>query len=207
MVAMACLLAAAGCGYFKPAQPEAPLPGSSIIPNYRQPDSTLETIARAIADKGRSNGQSAYSGAFADTALDGREFHAFFDPATLNRLAGLGITPPADWTHTDETSFYARFVTLSSVPQGSDYLFVWAKDPAPGGDDYQSDTATLYREYHAYAILQNNETLTFARGFAALYLVRESSKWVIVRWEDREASDANLSAGEESMGQRRLEQP
>jgi hypothetical protein len=197
--------AAAGCGYFKPTQPEAPKPGSAIIPNYRQPDSTLETIARAIAAK--ASGQSAYGGAFADSALDGREFHAFFDLQTLNRLAQSGITPPEDWTHSDELSFFARFVTLSSVPEGSDYLFVWAKDPIPGGDDYQSETATLYREYHAYAILQDNETLTFARGFAALYFVRANSKWVIVRWQDREANDANLAAGEECMGQRRLEQP
>jgi hypothetical protein len=198
---------AAGCGYFKPAQPETPEPGSAIIPNYGQPDNTLETIAKAIADKGRSNGQSAYTGAFADTALDGREFHAFFDAQTLNYLAQFGITPPADWTHKDEHDFYARFVTLTSVPQGSDYLFVWTKDPSPGGDDIQSDRATLYREYHAYAILQDNVTLTFARGFATLYLVRASSKWLIVRWEDHQASDANLSAGEECMGQRRLEQP
>ncbi len=195
--------ALSGCGYFRPASPEAPRPGTSVVPNYSQPDSTLGTVARAIADKGRSNGQSAYSGAFGDTTVDGREFHAFFDPQTVNHMAQLGITPPPDWDHAHEDNFYSRFVTLSSVPAGATYLFQWSKDVTTE-DDYQSDTATLYREYRAIAILQGGETQIFARGFAALVFVRASSKWVIVRWQDREATDANRDAGELSMGERRL---
>ena len=201
---LAALTVAPGCDYFKPATPETPQAGTSVVPNYNQPDSTLDTVARAIADKGRSNGQSAYAGAFADTTVDAREFHAFFDTQTLARMAALGITPPLDWDHAHEANFYPRLVTLSSVPAGATYLFQWSKDET-AEDDYQADTATLYREYRAIAILQGGQTQIFARGFAALTLVHASSKWVIVRWQDREAADANRDAGEESLGQRRLE--
>jgi len=193
----------AGCGYFRPTAPETSKLGSGIIPNYRQPDSTLATLARGIENKGR--GLSAYIGGFADSTNDGREFHAFFDPATVNRMQQRGISPPDDWNRAhEEQDFYPRFVTLSTVPAEAEYLMTWAKDPTPGEDDYGSDTATLYREYRVYGIL-NGETQNIARGFASLYFINVSSKWLLVRWDDREATNADLASGELCWGQRRLE--
>ena len=199
------IVACGGCDYFRPAVPETSTLGSGIIPNYRQPDSTLTTLARGIQDKGRTNGLAAYIGGFADSTNDGREFHAFFDPATVNRMQQRGISPPDDWNRGhEEQDFYPRFVTLSTVPAEAEYLVTWIKDPTPGEDDYGSETATLYREYRVYGIL-GGETQHIARGFASLYFVKVSSKWLLVRWDDREATNADLASGELCWGQRRLE--
>jgi hypothetical protein len=69
-------------------------------------------LDRAIEDKGRSNGLSAYTSAFADTSTELRGFHAFFDPATINRMQGLGVSIPADWELTREAQFYSKLVTV-----------------------------------------------------------------------------------------------
>ena len=193
-----------GCDYFRPGKPELSKVGSVIVPNYRQEDSTLAYLARGIEDKGRTNGLSVYIGGFADTTNDGREFHAFFDAQTVTRMQQRGVTN-FDWDRgREEQDFYPKFVTLSTVPPEAEYLVTWTKDPQPGEDDYGSDTALLYREYWVYAIF-GGQTQTIAHGFARLYFIKVSSKWVIVRWDDREADNADLAAGEICLGQRRVE--
>jgi hypothetical protein len=196
-----------GCEWFRPADPEPPAPGDSIVPDYSDPNSVLETIALAVANKGRANGQAAYAGAFADTAVDARGFHAFFDPQTVNRMEQRGVVVPADWDHDDEESFYSRLVTLPAVPANSTYLMKWEEDVSQDEDDIQPETARLYRRYTIEAISDEGaEVLTVSLGLVTLDLVKLSStRWAIVSWRDREAHGANLEAGEVSMGQRRLE--
>ena len=203
VLAMA-LLGVAGCGYFRPANPEKPAVGTSISTNYRNPDSTLETLAHGIADKGASNGLAAYIGGFADSTSSGREFHAFFDAVTVNRLQQIGVVIPADWDRGREEEFYARFVTLSAAPSSADYIFQWIKDETLGEDDYASDPVVLHREYRVFASL-GGESQYIAHGFATLYLAKLGSQFLLVRWDDREAPGANLAAGEVCFGQRRLE--
>lgn len=194
----------AGCDLFKPADPEPPS-GSVVIPVYTSPSRVLVTVAQALEDKARSNGQSAYVGSFADSAADGVGFHAFFDPLTVVRMAGQGVVAPDDWDLDDEDPFYSRFVTLGAVPASSQYLVQWAIDPTPGSDDSTADAATLHREYTVFAI-QGTDAVTIARGLVTLTFARVSTnRWAITRWQDREAPGANIGTGEVCFGQRRLE--
>src|SRR5439155_1066918 len=55
------------------------------------------------------------------------------------------------------------------------------------------------------SVFFGGQTQTIAHGFARLYFIKVSSKWVIVRWDDREADNADLAAGEICLGQRRVE--
>src|SRR5439155_3165329 len=112
VVAAGLAAGAAGCDYFRPGKPELSKVGSAIVPNYRQEDSTLAYLARGIEDKGRTNGLSVYIGGFADTTNDGREFHAFFDAQTVNRMQQRGVTN-LDWDRgRDEQDFYPKLVIL-----------------------------------------------------------------------------------------------
>ena len=79
------------CNLFQPARPEPPT-GSAITPDYTDPYNVLNTMTQAIEDKARRNGQTAYIRAFADSGLDGRAFHAFFDPASVAR-SGRPVPP------------------------------------------------------------------------------------------------------------------
>jgi hypothetical protein len=198
-----------GCEWFRPDDPEAPQGGgAAIVPNYAEPDSVLETMARAIENKGRSNGQAAYIGAFADTTADvTRGFHAFFDPQTVNRMEQRGIVIPDDWDHDDEEAFYSRLVTLPSVPANSAFVLQWSEDVSQGEDEIAAETARLYRKYTITAITaEGADLITVALGLATLDLVKLSTtRWAIVTWQDREWPGANLENGEISFGQRRLE--
>jgi hypothetical protein len=201
---MGALTALSGCGYFRPADPEPPS-GTIVLANYQEPDSVLATIVRAIADKGRSNGQAAYINGFADTTADPRGYHAFFDPATVQRMEQQGVVVPPDWDRIQEDLFYSRFVRLPSVPANAEFIFRWLPDPTQGEDEFGTETATLHREYQGFAITGSDQQ-TIAEGFVTLDFVKFSTtRWGIVRWQDREAVGANISAGEVSMGQRRLE--
>lgn len=199
LAGVAAFTLASGCKYFEPAQPEAPS-APSIFPNYTSPDSTLESMAKGIQDKGRTNGQSVYVGALSDS------FQAFFDPLTVERMGQQGVVPPDRWLKPDEDVFYGRFIQLRTVPATAQYVMRWAKDQTQGEDVFESTTAVLHREYHVYAILNDADEAVIARGFATLYFVSESaSHWALVRWQDREASDAQIDKGEICFGQRRLE--
>lgn len=194
------LLAGAGCDYFKPADPEAPSPTSVIIPNYSQPENTLETLAKGIEDKGRTNGLSAYAGGLAE------DFKAGFDAQTVNRMEQQGVVVPDEWNLSREEAFYSKFVTLSTVALNSEYSFRWIRDETQGEDVNEAELAILHKEYQVFAIRQNGETVYIANGFATLHFSKVSAnRWAITRWEDRERNDADIGQGEVSMGQRRLE--
>ena len=190
----------AGCDYFKPADPEAPSASAVIIPNYSVPEKTLETLARGIQDKGRTNGLAAYTGGLADG------FEAVFDPQTINRMEQSGVMVPEDWNLSREESFYSKFVTLSTVPLNSEYSFRWVRDQTQGEDVNEAELAILHKEYQVFAIQQGGESQYIARGFATLHFSKVSAdRWAITKWDDREKNDAHPEQGEVSMGQRRLE--
>lgn len=201
--------AVAGCEWFRPDDPETS-DGDVIVPNYAQPDSVLETMAQAIANKGATNGQSAYIGAFADSSVDARGFHAFFDPQTINRLEQSGTVIPDDWGYGDESNFYLRLIRVPEVPPNSDYIMQWLPDPTQGLDEIDAERAILYRQYRLFAVPKEGELqgefLPVARGLVTLEMVALSTtRWGIVRWQDREWPGADRENGEISMGERRLE--
>ncbi len=190
------------CNLFEPATPEPPS-GSAITPDYTEPDNVLETIAKAVEDKAQRNGQTVYIRAFGDTTLDGRGFHAFFDPASVVRS---GRTVPDDWDTAREGNFYAKFVALPLVSTAA-YEMSWDPDPDAQNDviDEAAGTALLHRMYQVTALLETEE-IVIAYGFADLYLVRVTSdRWVIVRWDDREGPDPMPNPEAITLGQRRLE--
>ncbi len=194
------LTAVAGCDYFKPADPEAPSPASVIIPNYNEPEKTLETLAKGIQDKGRTNGLSAYTGGLAET------FTAEFDAQTVNRMEQRGVVVPEEWNLGREESFYSKFVTLSTVALNSEYSFRWIRDQTQGEDVNEAELAILHKEYQVFAIRQDGESEYIARGYATLHFSKVSAnRWAITQWEDRELNGAKIDQGEVSMGQRRLE--
>lgn len=202
--ALWCATTALRCNFFQPATPEPPT-GEAITPNYSDPDATLGTMKQAIEDKGRRNGQTVYLRAFADTTVDRRGFHAFFDPVSVARA---NRTPPDDWDVPEEGNFYNKFATLP-VGASSSYLMEWGTEPYPGAPDDEEDpaagTAVLRRHYEVTAALESGDGLLIAHGNADLYFVRLSSdRWAIVRWDDHE-DDPMPNPEALSFGQRRLE--
>ena len=192
-----------GCGYFRPADPEPPS-GDILIPNYETPEDVLETLALAISYK--ATGLTAYIGGFADTLTDPRAYHAFFDPATLQKAIQNNWPIYDDWNRVREEEFYGRLVKPEGVPTNSEFYLEWSPDPTQGEDEPGTDRQVLHREYLMFATLTSGDDVTIAQGFATLEFVRVSpSRWVIVRWQDREDPTAVVSEGEVSMGYRRLD--
>ncbi|HTO90242.1 MAG TPA: hypothetical protein VMJ70_03855 [Candidatus Sulfotelmatobacter sp.] len=203
MLLLGTALLGAGCGLFKPASPQLPS-GSALIGRYTDPDTTLATMALAIADKATTNGQSVYMHGYADSTVDGVDYHAFFDPATVARFTSGGHAPPdLNWGVRYEQNFYVKFAQL--LP-GASYEFVWQADPSAPEDDRQPTTALLHRKYLALGVLAGSDSaVVLSRGYTDLAFAKLNGDWKIVRWQDREDPAANINAGELSFGQRRLE--
>lgn len=183
-------LLGAGCDSFRPADPEPPPVGTGFVPDYSQPDSTLATIAKAIADKGVTIGSVAYAGAFAESLGAGAiaGFHHLFWPEDVASFQGAGGTPPSDWGYALEQTFHSRFIRL----RPDSYRLEWVPDP-PNPDDVSADEATIHRHYRVTThSFQGTQTSVLAVGFADLRLIRFSDgAWRIVRWDDRRDSAAD----------------
>lgn len=192
--------AVGACHLFRPAVPEQGGVGGSVPTDYRDPDSTLKTLALALEDKGRRNGLSAYLAGLADSATDGRAFRAFFDPAVLARFQA-GQIPPV-WDATYERNFYNNFTTFRT----GEYGVHWFPDD-PNPDQIETDRATLHRRLEIYERTDSGDSLLISVGFADLDFIR-STRWVITRWQDRvdPTRGANpRNPDEVSYGFRRLE--
>jgi hypothetical protein len=189
-----CVLGASlsSCDYFKPAQPEAPSDKLTFVPNYSAPDSTLETIARSIADKGITIGGVAYSNAFADSSAAGAvaAYHQFFDPVDVVNWQSVTQRPAPDWGFDLEQTFYRSFVRL----RGDHYVCTWTPD-APNPDAIGANSATVHRHYVIVSqTAEGTQTGFLAIGYADLYMVRfPDGAWRIVLWNDRRDPAANSS--------------
>jgi len=192
-------LTGGGCNLFEPAQPEPPT-GQAIIPDYSDPDRTLDMIAQAVRDKAGTNGSSVYMGAFADSTSPATPaYHHFFWPTDV---IDTGITPPADWTRVHEETFYSKLVNL----RGDQYQLIWEPDPASGSDDIGARTAVIHRHYRLISETDDGTpTGTMAFGFADLTLVKGTdANWRITLWSDRVDPTADVGLEEVSLGRRRL---
>jgi len=197
-----------GCtDLFRPAKPEAPSPttgGEEITPDYSQPSSGLETIAKGIAAKAR--GQTAYIGAFADSTRDRYPFYADFDPEVVRRIESSGGTVPV-WNLAREKFFYPAFMQVRT----QNYVMRWTGNEAAGDDDFDPVTgdSTLHRRYEVFAVSDDGNTLsTIAVGLADLRFKHVSaSRWAIVRWQDYVDPAIGINPGDPdqiTLGERRL---
>jgi hypothetical protein len=175
----------AGCELFKPATPEPP-PPDPVETNYTSPASVLETVRDAIEAKNRVNAAKAYEDAFGDpipttSGGDGRGYWAFVEE---NVLATFNPRPVSPRNFEQELQFYSRLVTVREEA----YQMTWVQDPIhvdqPGDDD-----RILHRVYTIRAVPPSGASIDVARGIADLYLHRVSTRWVIVRWDDRRDPD------------------
>ena len=174
-----------GCtGLFRPAKPEAPSAttgGGEITPDYGLPSAALETMAQGIAAKAR--GQTAYIGAFSDSARDGYPFYADFDPDVARRFEASGGPVPV-WNLTREKLFYPDLIGVRT----QNYIMRWTANEAAGDDDFDPATgdSTLHRRYEVFSVSNDGNTLsTIAVGLADLRFKHvTASRWAIVRWQD-----------------------
>lgn len=194
------LLGIAACDYFRPAEPEPPSTLTSFVPDYGSPDSTLATIAKALADKGRTIGATAYAGAFAESLAGSiAGYHHIFWPQDV---ADWNRVPPGDWDFNLEQTFYTRFIRL--FPNA--YHVEWTPDDL-NPDNSGANAATIHRKYQVTAHAADGTRIGFiAVGFADLTLLRfPDGNWRIVRWEDRRDPDADPNDSDQrTLGLRRL---
>jgi hypothetical protein len=104
---IALALSCTGCGLFSTKTPDPPVNTIGVPPNFTSPESTLATLTRAIHDRDITN----FGQALADTLLEGREFHAAYDPADIIEWQNQGHpTYIVDWRRGNELAFFPQFV-------------------------------------------------------------------------------------------------
>ena len=191
------VLAPAGCGDSLPFVP-------GIVADYSSPTATLLTIEKGIEDKGATNGQAVYLGAFADSLPvggDGRAFHAFFDP--LDLATRPSWDPNRDWNKDLERVMYLDLAGKFVNP----YEMSW-EPYEPAGNDTGSDTdSLLHRKYRIRQLVGSAGMRSpVAIGAVDLYFVRSTgtpNRWVIASWQDYRTLDADSAVI--TLGRRRLD--
>jgi hypothetical protein len=200
VAAWACAAFLAGCALFRPTEPEPPQ-GEVLIPDLSEPERTLETVALAIEDKGRTNGLSVYEDSFVPE-LAGTGYRAYHLPGVIQSYQAGGGTVPPNWTRELERGFYSGLIQLDS----DEFEAFWSPDPRNEGlevVDIAADTACLYREYTIQS-RGPTTTTTVAHGFAYLSFFRNNSgDWQILRWQDIPGEPEDPES--ETMGALRLE--
>ncbi len=177
---LACSLAAAGCGLFDTAQPEAPTGPPPIPPSFIVPDSTLATLERAVETRSTSN----YALCLTDSVgLEEPGFYAAPDPIDLAAWLQDGGLDPAPWTRDKELTFLNNFLAFDP---NNFYTVTFSQDPARP-DEPGSDLHILNRRYRVFAggnpIVAGAAGLTFIR-------VGLSGEWKLRYWEDhRDTTD------------------
>jgi hypothetical protein len=169
------LLAATGtgCGLFDTAAPQPPGTNGGVPANFATPESTLATLTRAVYHRVATD----YEQVFADT-IEGRMFHATFDPIDVADYQAAGGVVPPDWNQDLEVSFFPYLLGLDPTAN-LETVF----RPDPGRPDQPGGSRTvLQRIYRVYARgvprLAGSAALTFER-------VGGAGDWKLVFWEDR----------------------
>ena len=171
-IAIAVLSATLACTE-EPTKP----PDSGPILNFSRPESTLAVLANAIHQRNTAN----YDLCLADTLLEGREFHATFDPADLTDFIIGGGTVPADWNAAAESTFLPHFLTLNTT---AFYDARFTLDPNLGIIDFGGPTQKhVYNlRYRVWAgstpVVAGAVGMTFER-------IGVHADFKITYWEDR----------------------
>lgn len=170
---LACLF---GC---ETKSPEAPTYGDPPATNFTRPESTLATLARAVHDRSITN----YGQCFADTLLEGREFHAVHDQADVLfwQNAGHPITI-VDWRRNDELTLFPQFV--ANYPDFFYDTYFTIDDSRGGVVDIGGPTQKQVWNMH-YRVWAG--TTPVAAGSAGLTFERVglATEYKITYWEDR----------------------
>jgi hypothetical protein len=175
---LACALTAIATGCTeKPTRPAAS-PGPFIHTTFVAPESTLATLALAV----HARNTLVYGLCFADTAVEGRDFHATFDPADLTAFEQSGGVVPLDWHRTSELSFFPQFVAYDLNTR---YDVEFRLDAGPGNivDVGGATQKKIYNEhYRVWAgvppVCAGAADLTFERVGAA-------GEYRLTLWADR----------------------
>jgi hypothetical protein len=205
-------LALAGCNYFKPEQPEAPggASGGLIRTDYTFPDSTLETMRRAVEAKASRGGEDAYRQAFSDSSGSGGgvpAYHHFWWPEEAANWVAQGHSIPSNWTlNPDEASFYDIGERALVNLRPDSLSMQWAPE-AGNPDQLGSGVVTLHRHYLIRSIGSDGSTTDIiAKGYADLILVQgPDNAWRIMRWNDRPDPVVDPVFIQKTLGLRRLE--
>ena len=200
---VAALAAIPGCNFFRPAQPQ-PFTAAPFLPDYRDPNATLQTIADGLRDKARTIGITAYAGAFAEsTSATTPAYHHFFWPDDVfNWSSANGGRSAPDWDFRLEQNFYIKFVNL----RGAAYGLQWSEDVLHP-DDVRDNQASVHRHYLLTTETEDGTiTDTLAVGYADLTFIRSpAASWRITRWDDRIDPNAGPNNPEAvTLGRQRL---
>jgi hypothetical protein len=198
---IALAMCAVGCGSDRTAPTPKP---KVVVVDYSAPTHILETLAKGIEDKGGSNGQDAYLGAFAESSAansgDGRAYHAFFDPRDL-----LEHPINQDWNKDLERQVYLFLTLRYTIP----FEMTWEPYEPAGNETGGPSDSLLHRKYTIAALVGTGSSVTripIAVGAADLLFVRSAhqpGRWVIAQWQDWHTVGAD--SAQVSLGRIRLE--
>lgn len=167
-----------GCALFKPTEPEPPS-GGVVDVDYSDPDATLQTLDLAIEDKGRTTGQNAYLDGLTSPERDGLELTVVHLPSVEQELRNQQVTIPPSWSHSLESAFYQKLITIDSGP----YSMRWETDSSFVAEDQTGEQDAVRNKVY---IIQT-QTGLLARGYAKLTFKQTAPRrWVITTWEERD---------------------
>ena len=176
---LALALACAGCGLFSTRPAEPPNDDSAgVPPNFTTPESTLATLTRAIHDRSITN----FGQALADTLLEGREFHAAYDPADVIEWQNQGHpTYIVDWRRNDELNLFPQFV--ASFPEALYDTYFTIDNDRGGIINIGGPTQQVIYNLH-YRVWAG--TIPVAAGTAGITFERVglATEYKITYWDD-----------------------
>ncbi|NOT32550.1 MAG: hypothetical protein HOP12_00080 [Candidatus Eisenbacteria bacterium] len=201
---------ATGCDFFEPDEPPLPPSGAvPIVPDFTDPDRTLETVRLAVEAKALRGGPTAYALAFAESTITTTpEFHQFFSLTDANQWVLEGRSVPSDWQASDERDFFANGARSLISLRPENYVMTWT--PEDGNPREEGNGFFVYHQrYRIVAVDQaGNVAYLVAKGFADLTITQlANSDWKITRWSDRVDPEPELdpTLTPVTLGRRRLE--
>ena len=153
-------------------------PPGPVVDDFTTPAGTLSALVRAVHERNTIS----YGLCLADTATEGRDFHATCDPADSTAFEQAGGVSPGYWNKETELTFFAQFVTY--LPNAR-YDVHFRLDTGPGNivDVGGATAKKIYNEHYrvwsgASPVCAGAAHLTFER-------VGASGEYRITFWEDR----------------------
>src|SRR5262249_41466003 len=142
------------------------------------PESTLATLALAVHERS----PSVYGQCLADTTIEGRDFHAAFDPSDLIAFAQTGGTPPTDWTRASQLSFLPQFLSYLT---NAKYDVTFRLDTGPGSivDLGGPTQKKIYNEH--YRVFAGSSPVCAGAAYLSFERVGQAGEYRLTYWEDR----------------------
>lgn len=197
------LVAAAGCDYFRPVDPEIPT-RPPLHRNLSHPDSSLETMNTGLGDKS-SEGSDTYMSAFAEsTSISTPGYHQLFWPEDIVNWSGV---VPTDWNWSMELRLYSSLIRVRPTDT---YRLYWTDGETTDDIDFVDGVAQIQRRYKVVTYVNiavpGGDSTIIAIGYTDLTFYRDpQGNWLVTRWADR--SDPTADPGDQqqiTLGKRRL---